>query len=68
MVGYCDSDFAGDLDKRRSLSGYVSTLGSKTMSWKSSQQHVVALSSTEAEYITFDKCCKGSFVVERFCQ
>ncbi|XP_062094299.1 secreted RxLR effector protein 161-like [Humulus lupulus] len=51
IVGYYDSDFAGDLDKRRPISGYVFTLGGNTISWKSSLQHVVALLSTKAEYI-----------------
>lgn len=36
VKGYCDSDFVGDLDKRRSLSRYVFTLGGNTVSWKSS--------------------------------
>ena len=27
LVGYVDSDYAGDLDKRRSLTGYVFTIG-----------------------------------------
>lgn len=48
VVGYCDSDYAADLDKRRSLSGYVFTVGRNVVSWKSSLQHVVALSTTEA--------------------
>ncbi|XP_073133492.1 secreted RxLR effector protein 161-like [Henckelia pumila] len=43
VVGYCDSDYAADLDKRRSLSGYVFTVGENVVSWKSSLQHVVAL-------------------------
>ena len=58
MVGYCDSDFSGDLDKRRSLSGYIFTIGGNTISWKSSLQHVVALSSTEAEYISLIEVVK----------
>ncbi|KAH9790843.1 DExH-box ATP-dependent RNA helicase DExH17 [Citrus sinensis] len=33
-VGYCDSDFAGDLDKRRSTTGYVFTLGGGPVSWR----------------------------------
>ena len=34
--GYCDADFAADLDKRRSLTGYCFTLGGNLISWKSS--------------------------------
>ena len=58
MVGYCDSDFASDLDKRRLLSIYVFTVGGNIVSWKSSLQHVVALSTTEAEYIANTKAVK----------
>ena len=50
VEGYVDADFAGDLDKRRSLTGYLFTLGCCTINWKASLQSVVALSTTEAEY------------------
>ena len=51
LVGYVDSDFAGDLDKRRSLTGYVFTIGGCAVSWKATLQTTVALSTTEAEYM-----------------
>ncbi|XP_042021030.1 secreted RxLR effector protein 161-like [Salvia splendens] len=50
-VGYCDSDYAGDLDKRRSTTVYLFTLASAPISWKSTLQSTVALSTTEAEYM-----------------
>lgn len=34
VVGYVDSNYAGDLDKRRSLTSYVFTLSSSVISWK----------------------------------
>ena len=34
VVGYVDSDYAGDLDKRRSLTGYIFTVFGCTISWK----------------------------------
>ena len=49
-MGYVDSDFAGDLDKRRSQTGFVFILGGCTVNWKATLQNVVALSTTEAEY------------------
>ena len=58
LVGYVDSDYAGDLDKRRSLTGYVFTLGGSAVSWKASLQPVVALSTTEAEYIAVTEVIK----------
>jgi len=51
VIGYCDSDYSADLDKRRSITVYTFTVGGNVISWKSSLQPVVALSTTEAEYL-----------------
>eukprot|EP00253_Pinus_taeda_P005185 PITA_05185 len=48
----------GDLDKRRSTSGYVFTLASGAISWMSNLQNIVALSTTEAKYIAASHACK----------
>ncbi|KAL6347578.1 hypothetical protein AAG906_026104 [Vitis piasezkii] len=52
VVGYFDSDFASDLDKRRSLTKYVFIVGGCAISWKTALQTTVALSTTETEYMT----------------
>ena len=51
IEGFSDSDYAADLDRRRSLSGYVFRVGGNTVSWRSCLQPIVALSTTEVEYI-----------------
>ena len=51
LVGYSDADWAGCNDSRKSTSGYVFMLGGNVISWTSKKQPVVALSTTEAEYI-----------------
>ena len=53
-----DSDFAADLDKRRSLTGYVFTIGGCAVSWRTTLQPVVALSTTEVQYMAIAKACK----------
>ena len=54
-----DSDFSScDLDKRRSLTGYVFTVGGCAMSWRATLQPVVAQSTTEAEYMAIAEACK----------
>ena len=58
LEGYCDSDYAASLDKRRSLIGYTFTFGGNIISWKSNLQHIVALSMTESEYISLIKAIK----------
>ena len=51
LIGYSDSDHAGNLDDRKSTSGFVFMLGGCCVSWKSSKQKTVSISSTEAEYV-----------------
>uniref|UniRef100_A0A3Q7IUY6 Reverse transcriptase Ty1/copia-type domain-containing protein n=1 Tax=Solanum lycopersicum TaxID=4081 RepID=A0A3Q7IUY6_SOLLC len=50
LVGYCDSDNAGDHEARRSTTGFVFKLGAGAISWCSKRQPTVSLSTTEAEY------------------
>ena len=50
LVGFCDSDWGGDQDKRKSTTGYVFLVGGGAFSWCSKRQGAVALSSCEAEY------------------
>ena len=63
--GYVDSDFAGDLDKRKSTTGYVFTLAGGAVSWLSKLQTVVALSTTEAEYMAATQACKEAVWIQR---
>eukprot|EP00253_Pinus_taeda_P016265 PITA_16265 len=50
LSGHTDSDWAGLVDDRKSIAGYVFSLGSGAVTWTSKKQQEVALSSTEAEY------------------
>lgn len=48
---YSDSDFSQCSTTRRSVTGYVATMGGGAVSWLSQRQKVVALSTTEADYM-----------------
>ena len=48
LEGYVDADWAGDIDGRKSISGYLFTFVGGAISWQSKLQKFVALSKTEA--------------------
>jgi hypothetical protein len=65
LIGYSDSDYAGDIDVRKSTSGMLYCLGSSPITWSSGKQKVVALSSCEAEYIaTAYGACQGVWLAQ----
>eukprot|EP00253_Pinus_taeda_P012705 PITA_12705 len=51
LVRYTDSDWVGSVDDQKNTSGYVFHMGSGAISWASKKQSIVALSTTEAEYV-----------------
>ena len=58
ITSFVDLDYAGCLDFRKSLTGYIFTAFGTTISWKANLQKVVALSSTEAEYMALIEAIK----------
>ena len=58
LIGYSDADWAGDVGSRKSVNGYIFLLSGGVVSWRSQRQSVVALSSTEAEYVAMTAACK----------
>ena len=66
LQGYVASDMAGDKDSRRSTTGYVFTVGGTAVSWISKLQKVVALSTTEAEYVAATEASKEVIWLQRF--
>jgi Reverse transcriptase (RNA-dependent DNA polymerase) len=57
ITGYADASFADDTTNRRSTTGYAFTLAGAAIIWRSKQQPLVTLSTTEAEYVAL---CQAS--------
>ena len=65
-IGYIDSDFQGDIDLRKSTSGYVFTLNGGAICWRSVKQTCVADSTTEAEYVAAFEAAKEAVWLKNF--
>lgn len=64
--GYCDADWASSEDDRRSCTGYVFTFQGGSISWNSRRQPTVALSTTEAEYMSLTSCIQEGLWLKQF--
>ena len=58
IYGMSDSDFAGDIDNRKSQTGWIFIYNGGAISWRSVQQNCVALSTPEAEYMAASDAAK----------
>ena len=75
IIGYTDSDWAGNLTTRKSVGGCVFGLGyinvseelvmSELIHWQAKSQSVVALSTLEAEYIACSHATRESLWLKR---
>lgn len=50
LTAYCDSDWSGCKETKRSTTGLCTLLGPNLISWSAKRQDTVSSSSTEAEY------------------
>ena len=65
LTGFSDADFAGDQDDRHSTSGNAFIFGNAVISWLSKKQPVVALSTTEAEYIALSLAAQDAIWLQK---
>ena len=65
LMAYCDSDYAGDNDTRKSTMGYIMTLNGVTICYKSKGQNIVTLSSTEAEFIAMTEATSDILFIKQ---
>ncbi|KAK9873393.1 hypothetical protein WA026_022456 [Henosepilachna vigintioctopunctata] len=64
LQGFADADWANDKNDRRSYTGFVFRLSGGAISWQSTKQKTVALSSTEAEYMALSEAAKEAIYLK----
>ena len=58
LVGYSDSDWAGQVDDRKSTSGLIFYLNNGAISYACKSQKCVALSTAESEYVALGEAAR----------
>jgi len=66
LKGFTDSDYAGSHHDRKSTTGFIYMLNGAPVSWNSQKQPVVAVSSTEAEYVALAAGAKEAVWIRQF--
>lgn len=66
FIGYCDSDYAGCPDDRKSTTGFVFKLAGGAVTWQSKKQSTVATSTVEAEYTALASATKEALWLKKF--
>ena len=65
LIGYTDADYAGDLDTRKSTSGYAFIYQGGAVSWASRRQRCTSLSTTESEFVAACEAAKEAVWIQR---
>jgi hypothetical protein len=65
FTGFCDANHGGDLETRRSTTGYIFLLGGAAVSWASKLQQTVAYSTVEAEYMAAAQAAKEGLWIRK---
>jgi hypothetical protein len=66
IAAWSDADWASDKVTRKSVSGYLVTIGKSPIAWGSKRQHTMALSSCESEYMALSDTAKATLYVIAF--
>ena len=65
LVGCSDADWAGDQDDRHSTTGNLFMMARGPITWLSKKQGIVALSTTEAEYVALSTATQEAVWLRR---
>lgn len=68
VFAFSDANWAEDREDRKSNSGYYCSVNGGAISWSCIRQNVIAMSSTEAEYVALSETCKEVVWIKRIAQ
>ncbi|KEP45491.1 putative Gag-Pol polyprotein/retrotransposon, partial [Rhizoctonia solani 123E] len=66
LIGYVDSDYAGDKNSSRSTTGWTFQIAGGSVAWSSRKQPTISLSSTEAEYVAASSATRELSWIRQF--
>ena len=65
-MGYADSSYAGNLEDKKSITGYCFFLSGAIISWYSKRQYIVSISTSETKYIAMSQGAKKRIRIQQF--
>ena len=68
LIAYADAKWSGDSENRKSNTGFLFGYFGAPISWTSHKQSIIALSSTETEYVALSEASQKSILMRRLLQ